>query len=443
MNSKPENDLLDVAERIVSLARALGADEISASVGAGTSTELSRRDGKVEKAQESRSMSASVDLMVDGRYSSHSTNDLRPDSFRPFLERAIAATRFLEPDLHRALPPRESMGLADAELDLDDPGHAALGPEARRTWAEELEAATVAAATGTVRSITAYVWDGASEGVTVTSNGFVERSRRTSFGHGATISLEDADGRLPEGYAAVSASHRADLPSIREVAADVSARAAGRLGSRATESGRYPMLLDRRAVGRVLGAMLGPLGATAIYEGRSCMADKLGAQIASSALTLWDEPLIVRGAGSRLSDGDGLPSLRRAIVVDGVLQMFFIDVYNARRMGVPVTTGGASNLVVAPGGASPRALVADAPRAIRVDGFLGGNTNATTGDFSFGIHGALLERGEVVQNLSEMNVAGNIFELLSHYVAAADDPWTFSAWRCPSLLFDAVQFSGT
>ncbi len=430
MNSKPENDLLDVAQRIVDLARALGADEISASIGAGTSTELSRRDGKVEKAQESRSMSASVDLMVDGRYSSHSTNDLRPDSFRPFLERAIAATRFLEPDLHRALPPRESMGLAQAELDLDDPGHADLDPAARRSWAEGLEAATVAAATGT-------------EGVPVTSNGFVEHTRRTSFGHGATISLEDADGRLPEGYAAVSASHRVDLPSIQAVAVDVAARAASRLGSRPTESGRYPMLLDRCAVGRVLGAMLGPLGATAIYEGRSCMADKLGAQIASSALTLWDEPLIVRGAGSRLSDGDGLPSQRRAIVVDGVLQMFFVDVYNARRMGVPVTTGGASNLVIAPGARSPTALVADAPRAIRVDGFLGGNTNATTGDFSFGIHGALLERGEVIQNLSEMNVAGNIFELLSHYVAAADDPWTFSAWRCPSLLFDAVQFSGT
>ena len=38
-----------------------------------------------------------MSLMVDGRFSSHSTSDLRPESLRAFLERAVAATRFLEP----------------------------------------------------------------------------------------------------------------------------------------------------------------------------------------------------------------------------------------------------------------------------------------------------------------------------------------------------------
>ena len=443
MSGLDERALLERATHMVALAQALGAQEVSAAIGTGTSTELSRRDGKVEKAQESRSVSASVDLMVDGRFSSHSTNDLRPEGFRPFLERAIAATRFLEPDPHRTLPPRESMGLADVDLDLEDPAYAALDTDARRAWAEKMEAATIAAAKGSVRSITAYVWDGVSEGVTVTSNGFVEYGRRTSFGHGATVSLEDSDGRLPEGFAAVGATHRTDIPSIERIAAEAAGRAAARLGSRPTASGRYPMLLDRKGVGRVLGAMLGPLGGTSIYEGRSCMADKLGTRIASTALSLWDDPMIPRGAGSRRSDGDGLPSQRRPIVLDGVLQMFFIGVYNSRRMQVPVTTSGASNLVIAPGAASPEALLAGLPRAIRVDSFLGGNTNAATGDFSFGIQGALFEHGQVVQSLSEMNVAGNIFDLLDRFVSAADDPWTFSAWRCPSLLFDAVQFSGT
>ena len=74
---------------------------------------------------------------------------------------------------------------------------------------------------------------------------------------------------------------------------------------------------------------------------------------------------------------------------------------------------------------------------------LGGNSNALTGDFSFGITGTLLKKGIPIQGVSEMNISGNIFDLLSKYQTAANDVWTFGSYRTPSLLFDAIQFSGT
>ncbi|MEC8422562.1 MAG: DNA gyrase modulator, partial [Myxococcota bacterium] len=110
------------ARRIVEIATKLGAEETTARVSKGSWTELQRRDGKVEKAQESRSLSAGVSLMVEGRYSSHSTSDLRPDALQGFLERAVAATRFLEPDPARALPDLGQMGMAEVDLDPIDPG---------------------------------------------------------------------------------------------------------------------------------------------------------------------------------------------------------------------------------------------------------------------------------------------------------------------------------
>ena len=75
-------------------------------------------------------------------------------------------------------------------------------------------------------------------------------------------------------------------------------------------------------------------------------------------------------------------------------------------------------------------------------GFLGGNSNSTSGDFSFGIQGQLIEHGEATQPLAEMNVTGNIRTLFHTLVACADDPWTWSAVRSPTLLFEDVQFSG-
>ena len=77
-----------------------------------------------------------------------------------------------------------------------------------------------------------------------------------------------------------------------------------------------------------------------------------------------------------------------------------------------------------------------------VTGFLGGNSNDTTGDFSFGIVGMLVEDGRAVQPLNEMNISGNLGDLLSHLVEVGNDPFPYSSWRLPSLLFEGVQFSG-
>jgi PmbA protein len=443
-SSDTEIDLAVVARDVMGLARELGADEVTAGVSYSAFSELSRRDGRIEEAKESRSLSASVELLVDDRYSTHSTSDLRPTALRQFLERAVAATRFLEPDPHRRLLAKEEMGLEDIDLELVDPQFADGDPEPRRRRAEELEAAVKAEMDDQkVRSVTAYAWEGRSRRAVAFSNGFEAAGEQTSFGMATSVSLEEADGRLPEAWSSCSGVHRADLWSIDRLTADIRARALSRLGSRPASSGRYPMILDRRVVSRILGTLLGPLLGAAIYERRSCMADRLHSSVASDAFSMYDDPFIPRAAGSRRTDGDGRLPIRRSIVENGKLMTFFIDVYNGRRLERPPTTGSASNVVVPPGTQSVDDLAKPLPRAILVDGFLGGNANPTTGDFSFGIRGALLEGGERASAVSEMNVSGNIVDLMQRFVVAANDTWLLGAWRSPSLLFDDVQFSGS
>ena len=73
---------------------------------------------------------------------------------------------------------------------------------------------------------------------------------------------------------------------------------------------------------------------------------------------------------------------------------------------------------------------------------MGGNSNPATGRYSFGIRGTLYEKGEPTAAVSEMNITGSIFDLMGSFLEAADDPWLYGSSRSPSLLFDAVQFSG-
>src|SRR5205085_2340312 len=124
-----------------------------------------------------------------------------------------------------------------------------------------------------------------------------------------------------------------------------------------------------------------------LQQKRSFLDGQLGKRIGSAKLTMVDDPLVPKGLGSRLYDGDGLAAKRISVIDAGVLRSFFVDDYYGRKLSVAPTTGGPSNLVFAPGSKGLDALAADAKEAIVVTGFLGGNSNGTTGDYSLGIRG--------------------------------------------------------
>lgn len=438
--------LLELARKTVGDAQKLGAEEVTVSVSRSSELSLVRRAGKLEQATQATSRGLSLSLLVNDRFSVHSTSDLRPDAVSVFLERAIAATKVLEPEPERRQPDLSlcGRGATEAELDSVDASYGSLTVEARRTAAEALEAAVEALPNRKrVLSATMYVGDSSDESVRVMSNGFEGARSSTGFGAGVEMTLEEPGGRRPEATAWYSALHRDDLPTNAFIAAEAWEKAEQRLGSKAAPSGRYPMLLDNRVAGRILGVIAGPLSGSELHQQRSFLAGRLGTSIANASLTITDVPNIRRGLASRPWDGDALVARPMPVLEAGVLKNYYISTYYARKLGVAATTGGRSNWVVDAGNRSPEAILRDVSKCIIVTGFLGGNSNGLTGDFSFGVHGLLVERGEVVGHVGEMNVSGNIEEVLGHLVEPANDVWTWSSVRSPSLFFDEVQFSGS
>jgi PmbA protein len=81
-------------------------------------------------------------------------------------------------------------------------------------------------------------------------------------------------------------------------------------------------------------------------------------------------------------------------------------------------------------------------KGILVTGFNGGNCNGTTGDFSYGIEGFLIENGKIVKPVSEMNITGNMIDLWSGISELGNDVYKNSSWLMPSILFSGVDFSG-
>jgi PmbA protein len=87
-------------------------------------------------------------------------------------------------------------------------------------------------------------------------------------------------------------------------------------------------------------------------------------------------------------------------------------------------------------------LIAAADKGIYVTGFLGGNADGTTGDFSFGVRGHLIEGGKLGASVGEMNITGNLLTMFARLAEVGNDPWPYSSTLCPTLVFEDIQFSG-
>ena len=438
------SDLIDLAERVVQRTQSLGAEEVNATVSRGSHVTINRRGGKVEQATEATTRGLVVSLLADGRYTSNSTSDLRDEALEDFLKRSVAAASYLEPDPDRALAQGAECGRGSSQehLDQDDPNWYTRTAEARASFAEGLEQVLNARSGDDVVSQAVYCADGQAEVVRVMSNGFSDTNRGAWFAAGGEMTLQEGDKR-PESAAYFASRYLDDLPGHTEIADEIVRRTRERLGSRPVSSGTYPLILLNRSAGRLLGALAGPLSGAALHNRRSCFPEHLGKAIASSHLDVVDDPTLPRGLGSRPWDGDGRVASRRAIIEDGVLQNYYVNVYYGRKLDMPPTTGSRSNWVVRPGDRAWQSIAAAYPKAILVSGFLGGNSNPTSGDFSYGIRGLLVENGEPVTSLSEMNVSGNVADIFHRLVAVADDPWRWSAVMSPTMVFEDVDFSGS
>jgi PmbA protein len=437
--------LLDLTRTAAALALKKGATEAAAGSWAARHVEVAWRDGKIEKVSEATTRGLALDLYVDGRYVSVSTSDLRPEALDRFVEDSTALARKLTPDPHRKLPdPALYEGQAKIDLELEDPSHGELDSGTRRRVAQELEvAARSVPGAGQILSVTTGVSDTRAESVLVHTNGFEGSRRGTDFWISAEVTVKDPNGRRPEESAASGARFRAELEPAAAVGRRAAERALGRIGSAKGESAVLTMAVEARSAGRLVGSLLGPLGAAAIQQKRSFAEGKLGTAIGSPLLDVSDDPLVVRGLGSRLYDGEGIAARPFPIFEGGVLRTFFVDTYYGRKLGIPPTTARTSNLAWKLGPRSQPELLAAMGDGILVTGFLGGNSNGTTGDFSLGVRGFRVRGGVLAEPVGEMNISGNHLELWKRLAAVGNDPYRYSAMRTPTLVFEGVQFAGT
>lgn len=439
------NELLDQARHAVARAQAHGAQAVRAAVSRHTGSTVEWRDGQLDRLRESISQNLEITLFVDGRYSVNTTCDLRPDAMDEFLAEAVAGTRLLAADPERSLPRLDDCsGRFQGDLGQWDPaGVRAASAEERLQRARELEAAARSApGADRIVSVTASASDSSGEDALVTSHGMEGSARYSAFSAGVQVAVRDEGTRRQRGFWHAAALSRDKLASPAEVGAIATRRAVAQIGARPERTGAYPCIIENIAVPRLFGNLQSPASGNSLQQGRSFLRGKIGEAIASPALTVRDEPHLYGGFGSCSYDSEGMATHARPWVERGILRNYYLSVYYARKLGMEPTTVSPTNLVFALGERDLDGLLREMGTGILIRGFMGGNSNDATGDFSIGIKGDWIENGVPVHPISEMNLAGNHLELWRRVAEAGADPNPFSSVRSPSLRFEPLSFAG-
>lgn len=417
-----------------------GAKEASVSLSESVGSDVEIREQKIDTLKEAIQSSLNIRLYVDGKYSSLSTNRLNKKELAKFIEEGVEATRYLAEDPFRSLPDAALYYKGNGpELAVLDTSYDNIDPKTKVDLAFQVEAEAFQK-DERILSVSAYYSDRFSSRILMASNGFEGETGNSSFSLNASVSVNGGNARPSESW-----SERAiffEKLKKSDIASKALGRAIKKIGSQKIKSGKFPMIVENRAVGRLLYPLLNALDGSSIQQKDSFLIDKIGQQVASPVLTLTDDPFIIGGRGSALFDREGMATTKRNVFENGVLKTYFIDTYYAKKLEMAPTSGDTTNLVFSLGDKDLDSMVASLKSGILVTGFNGGNTNGSTGDFSYGIDGFLIENGELKMPISEMNITGNMKNLWMSLAETGNDPELTSSWQTPSMLFSSVDFSG-
>jgi len=429
-----------LADLVIEYALKKGARQVSVAIDDSLSNDIEIRDQQIDKLTESNRNSLNISLYVDKKYSSHSTNRLKKEDLFKFIDEAIASTRFLSEDEFRMLPdPELYYKGGGSELNVYDTKLKSVDAKTKIDLANQVMNEAFKKDERII-SVSSFYSDSLSNRVLVTSNGFKGDEARSNVSLYATVSVKADSGR-PSDYWYESALFFDKLKKT-EIGKKALGRALQKIGPKKIKSGKYTMIVENRAAGNLLGPFYNALQGYNVYQKQSFLAGSQGKSVASAVMTVHDDPSIPSGPGSRLFDDEGLASAKRVIVDGGVLQSFYIDNYYGKKLGMKPTSGSTSNVVFKLGNRDAATMTGNIKMGILVTGFNGGNCNGSTGDFSYGIDGFLIENGKIIHPLNEMNITGNMKQFWLNLIEAGNDIIEGSSFKIPSLMFDKVDFSG-
>ena len=415
-------ELKDVVSRALDSARRAGATQAEADTSLQQGLSVSVRLGEVETVEYQRDRALGITVYFGHRKGSASTGDLSAQSVEDMVAKACAIARHTAED--------ECAGLADPallqtqfrDLQLDFPWE--LSADSAVELARECEAAGRAVDTRLSNSEGASV--SSQRGVRVYGNthGFLAGDCGTSHSLSCVLLAQSGED-MQRDYWYTSARDPRDLEVAELVGRRAGQRAIARLGARRLPTGPAQVVFAPEVARGFIGHVSGAIRGSAQYRKASCLLGAAGERVFPDWVQMHERPHLLKGVASSNFDSEGVRTIDRELVRDGVVDGYLLGSYSARKLGLVSTghAGGLHNLMVDASVDRPdqASLLRRMGRGLLVTELMGQGVNGVTGDYSRGATGFWIEGGEIAYPVHEVTIAGNLKNLFAGLQAIGSD----------------------
>jgi PmbA protein len=433
--------LEQLVDDLLSEARQQGATAAEAGVSSDTGLSLTVRMGVPETIEHTRDNGLGVTVYFGQRKGSASTSDLSPQAVKETVEAACNFAKYTSEDPCSGLADADLMATDLPDLDLYHPWD--LPVDEAIEQATRCESAAREEDSRIINSEGATLNTHSGVHVYGNSHGFI--GGYPSSRHSLSCAVVGKEGEnMQRDYWYTLSRLSGELDSAESVGRIAAQRTVSRLGARRVPTQQAPVLFQADVAVGLLRSFISAIRGSALYRKASFLLDHLDQQIFPDFVQIHEEPRLLRGLASAAYDNEGVATVNRTYISDGVLQSYVLDSYSARKLGLQTTgnAGGVRNLRISCGDLDRSALLKKMDRGLLVTELMGQGVNMVTGDYSRGAAGYWVENGVIQYPVEEITIAGNMKEMFMGLQEVGSDVETRSSVQTGSWLIDRMMVAG-
>ncbi|MDM5176633.1 metalloprotease PmbA [Massilia sp. DJPM01] len=441
-----QDQLQQLARDVLAFAKEMGGTDAAVDISEGSGLSVSVRRGKIETIEQNKDKGMGVTVYIGQKRGNASTSDFSPAALRATVDAAYNIARFTADDDCAGLADADMLEMKPRDLRLCYPWM--ISTEEAVVLAQRAEAAAFDVDARITNSEGASVHVQQSHFVSANSRGFAGGypfSRHTLSV--APIAGKGARMQRDDWYTSVRDPNKMAQPeAVGRYAAE---RALARLNARKLDTRTCPVLFEAPLAAGLLGAFVQATSGGALYRKSTFLLDSLGQPVFPSHIQILEDPHVIGAVGSAPFDEEGVRTVRRNVVKDGVVQGYFLSSYSARKLGMKTTgnAGGSHNLTMSSTqtkrGDDFAGMIKKMGRGLLVTELMGQGTNYVTGDYSRGASGFWVENGVIQYPVEEITIAGNMKDIFQQIVAIGNDTLIRGNKQTGSILIENMVVAGS
>lgn len=440
----------DIAEIAIMRSRNFGADMAEAYISSNKELSIDVREGRVETLKLAEERGLSVRVMFEGKTGFAFSTDLSPAGAEEVARHALFNCKSTAVDPYNRLP---SPGGPYPGLEIYDPDIHKATVEEKIAMAKAMEE-SARAFDPRVKVIESSTYQDGEILVTLVNSLGIDSTYRGAY-CGIYLALAAGEGEESQTGFAMDFGLKYKPLNPAMTGQEAARRAVRMLGAGPVKTRRTDIVLEPYVATGFLGIIGPALTGEAVQKGRSLFAGKTGARVASEKINIIDDGAKADGIASAPFDGEGVATGRTVLVRDGVLQGYLHNTYTAAREGVQSTGNGVrgtfksapevgfTNMYIEAGDKHPQEIIEEMESGIYITEVMGMHTaNPISGDFSVGVAGLLIEKGELSRPVRGAAMGGNILDFLKKIDGVGNDLLFYGGKGSPTLRITGMTVSG-